>query len=178
MAELSPEAAERYEAESWMRVKHPNPDEFYPCSQNANALNEYLKKHRLKVTVNNLERAYLALKAEGRLLNSQGARQTMPQAEYKQSLEEHGIECFDPTFGHSLGKKWPEEIKPTDLTVKPSDAGRVRGSLSRSAEEVFPNGQRYRPSRAEWASWPPAKLKAWMDLNGYTGNIPDKAFAD
>jgi hypothetical protein len=177
--DLSFEAREHYEAGVWQREMHPDSNDFYPCKANATAMLEYMKEHRLTRVVKNFERAFQHLKAAGMLLNAQGARMNMPDAEYQEQLTRFGVEVFDPTYGKSLGRKWPEEVLPSDVTEKPSDAGRVWGMTPpRSAEQVFPNGKRYRPTRAEWSQWAPDRLQAWCELNGYTDEIPDNAFRD
>ena len=66
--DLSFEAREHYEAQTWQTTMHPDANDFYPCKANATLMLEFMKEHRLKKTVANFERAFQHLKANGMLL--------------------------------------------------------------------------------------------------------------
>jgi hypothetical protein len=175
MIELSREAATQLEVATFL-LKHK--DDYYNCDRNEKTMTTYMDKHRIPRTVAGHEKAWAALNSAGQLLNSVAARQTMSNEEYQRHLEWHGVPVYDKTFGHCIGKKWPEELKDYDLTKKPSDVGRVKGRGTRPAEEIFPKAERYRPTRAEYALWPADKLRVWVETNGYMNGIPANAFSD
>jgi hypothetical protein len=159
--------------------KHVNQlKDFYNCEYNGQQILAYMQKHRIPKSIGGYEKAFSALQQAGALLTSVAARQTMSNEEYSRHLTWHGVEIYDPTFGNSLGKKWPEEVKEWDCVEKPSDIGRVGRAVGLPSDVVFPNAKRYRPSRSEYAMWSPEKLRVWCEQNGYTGNIPDDAFRD
>jgi len=168
-SQLSPQAHEHYEANLFAET-HPD---FYPCRHNADVMMGYLQNHKLPKTVASFERAYKALTAQGKILSKPAARSEMSQQEYQEQLERQGVTIYDPTYGRPLGKAFPDEVRPGDLTEPPSNVGRQTGAWNHSLamQEVFPNAAGYRPTRREYASWSAEKLRAWNEANEF--KMPD-----
>ncbi|HLV86637.1 MAG TPA: hypothetical protein VKV39_06635 [Candidatus Sulfotelmatobacter sp.] len=164
-SKLSPQAHEHYEAQLFAET---TPD-FYQCTFNADTMLSWLQNHRLAKTYENFKKAFKALSAEGKILSKPAARAEMSMQEYNDQLQSQGVTIYDRTTGRAMGKAFPDEVQPGDLTEKPSDVGRVSGSWNQSAalREVFPNAAGYRPTRREYASWSAEKLRAWNEANDF-----------
>lgn len=162
---LTPTATFKFE----MQVFIDTHSDYLVCKYNSDQLVEWVESRKLPPNHDNIDRAYTALKAEGKMLTSGNFHAKiakMTHDEVQELLRVNGVAKYDD-FQRFQGYDWPERWKHFPVA---DTTGRQTADLTPTQQEQLAKDLSRNPTKREFfGEWGPDRAKQWLIAKGYWG---------
>jgi hypothetical protein len=155
---LSESSAARYEAEGFAE-RHSQ--DYVPCQYNSDTMLKYISDHKLPLTFDSFEKAFVALSKQFRLWPSPAVMASMSAEQIRKLDTEIGVPRYD-FRGKITGRDWPDGV--TNLIA----SSEREWSRQRTISDCRPTNQKlvgHKPTPKEIATWSSSQFREWQNAN-------------